>query len=114
MNTDTTNNEFTFTEDEIADAATSIKYDLKHRFVEQYKTVDGLKTIIQNYDGFDPIKLKTDVFSDDYNMFRMVCPNAWKAFIDVVNKRTMEYFEREKQKKAAKAKLPWYKRIFTW
>ena len=116
MNTDIISNEFTFTEDEIADAATNIKYKVKHSLVEQYKTIDNLKTLLQNDDSFSPIILsKIDcMYLDDYNIFRMCCPKAWKEFMDVANKKIMEYFEREEQKKAAKAKLPWYKRIFAW
>ena len=115
MNTDTTNNEFTFTEDEIIAAVNDPRYSVKNMLVNQLKHVNNMKSMIENLDvDASPLQLRMidDIFGDEYNTFRMVCPKAWKEFIEVFNKRNMEYFEREKQKKDAKSKLPWYKRIF--
>ena len=116
MNTDTTNNEFTFTEDEIVAAVHDPRYWVKNMLVNQLKQANNMKSMVENLDLEDASPLQwrmiDDILGGEYNVFRMCCPKAWKAFMDLLEKRKMEYLECEKKYKALKAKLPWYKRIF--
>lgn len=101
-------NEATFTEDEIENAAHSARFSIKQKLVKQYAKVCSLKDFILSCEEFNPIAFGGDVFSSDYTLFTLTCPKAWKEFEDAWAKKSIEYFEKQKQKEAARTKLSWF------
>ena len=107
------------TEDEISKLADSADFEVQEKLVQQYKHVAGIKSFLESLDfvgpgtkNFNPIYFAASLFDDEYKLFRATCPKMWKEIQDVLAKKMAEYNKLEAEREVAKAKMPWYKRIF--
>lgn len=107
------------TEEEILKLVDSTDFFIQEKLVQQYKDVAGIKSFLESLDfvgpstkNFNPIYFAASLFDDEYTLFRATCPKMWKETQDVLAKKMAEYNKFEAEREAAKAKLPWYKRIF--
>lgn len=107
------------TEEEISKLADSVDFLVQEKLAHQYRHVAGIKTFLESLDfvrqdtkNINPIYCVGSLFDDEYMLFRAACPKMWKETQDVLAKKMAEYNKLEAEREAAKAKLPWYKRIF--
>ena len=113
------NNYNNTTEDEISKLSDNTDFFVKEKLARQYKDVAGIKSFLETLDfvrpdikNINPIYYAEPLFNDEYMLFRAACPKLWKKTQAVLAKKMAEYNKLEAEREAAKAKLPWYKRIF--
>ena len=109
----------TIIEDEISKLTDSVDFFVQEKLVRQYKNVAGIKSFLESLDfvrpdtkNINPIYYAGSLFDDEYTLFRLACPKMWKETQDVLAKKMAEWNKLDAKREAAKAKLPWYKRIF--